>query len=295
MALKQEIFEQNSTLFEVLDENEVMEIKEIQSSVTAVQTQVDQQKLQLDGLARKVDLNQARNEEQFVNFNTMLIATNTDVDKLKTTTATLSVSVNNLERSVGELETTTQSNFDTIFRRLAITEETSSQNKSEIVTILDKIDDLEHSVESANDEIAELTDSVEDNQTAITTLSGRVTTLADRVTKLENIVQSISPYIQRQTFYRIVYYKTNGSVRNVGFWANGYVRYSMSFQVGTSATANFFTNLTITSVISSYDYSTIPVLKGVPVRLTGSYPTGSNTFESVSGSTAIIYDDNALV
>lgn len=112
MALKGEIFEQNSTLFSVLDENEVTEIVAINNSVIALSAVVDQNKLQLDGLAIRVDQQQARNEEQFVILNTHVLNNSEDINSINVRMSNLTTRVVELENSdndnaalIGELET----------------------------------------------------------------------------------------------------------------------------------------------------------------------------------------------
>lgn len=112
MALKEEIFEQNSTLFAVLDENEVTEIAAINNSVIALSETVEQNKLQLDGLAIRVDQQQARNEEQFVNINTHVLGNSDDINSLNVRMSSLTARVvelensdNNVEELIEELET----------------------------------------------------------------------------------------------------------------------------------------------------------------------------------------------
>lgn len=106
MALKEEIFDQNTTLFSVLDENEVTEIAAINNSVIALSETVDQNKLQLDGLAIRVDQQQARNEEQFVNINTHVLDNSDDINSLNVRMSSLTARVVELENSdnnTGEL------------------------------------------------------------------------------------------------------------------------------------------------------------------------------------------------
>jgi uncharacterized coiled-coil protein SlyX len=99
MALKEEIFDQNSTLFAILDENEVTEIGAISNSVNALSLVVDQNKLQLDGLAIRVDQQQARNEEQFVNFNTHILQNSDDINSINVRLFNVSERVTTLENA----------------------------------------------------------------------------------------------------------------------------------------------------------------------------------------------------
>nr|AWA82261.1 hypothetical protein [Drosophila melanogaster Nora virus] len=288
MALKEEIFKQDTTLFNVLDENEVTEIKLIQSAVTDVQTQVDQQKLQLDGLAKVVDNNQSRNEEQFVNINTMLVTANTEIDKLKTTTASLTTDVDSLIIAVTEMSNSTQSGFDALNKRVNQLESVVTINTDKIAslgetltTIEEKQEDIERSLESANDEIGELQELVDDNDSAITALTTRVTALE---------ANKASPWILKGNNYRIKYYLTNGTVRTSTLYAFENVYYNTPAKVAPTSTWTFTTNITITSLVSAYPYDGVPVPKSVPMRFNGSYATGNNTFESIAGSSGVIYD-----
>jgi molybdopterin converting factor small subunit len=105
MALKEEIFKQNTTLFDVLDDNDITQIGSINSRLTDIQNEVTANKLQLDGLARIVDQNQARNESQFVTFNTQITALNNEVNLLSTESQQLSETVDDLNDKFTSLET----------------------------------------------------------------------------------------------------------------------------------------------------------------------------------------------
>nr|UHK03226.1 MAG: hypothetical protein FuNoV2_gp2 [Hangzhou nora-like virus 2] len=104
MALKEEIFKQNSTLFEVLDENDITQISSINLKLNDVQDEVAANKLQLDGLAIIVDQNQARNESQFVSINTNFINLTTEVTNLESQVDQLGVRVNGVENDFAVLQ-----------------------------------------------------------------------------------------------------------------------------------------------------------------------------------------------
>lgn len=82
MALKNEIFSTQSTLFTILDNNEVTEIGAMDRRVDQIGAQTAQNKSQLDDLGRLVDKNQARNEAGFVEINTSLVAINSEINDI---------------------------------------------------------------------------------------------------------------------------------------------------------------------------------------------------------------------
>ncbi|UHK03069.1 MAG: hypothetical protein GABNV1_gp3 [Guiyang argiope bruennichi nora-like virus 1] len=122
MALKAEIFDQNTTLFSVLDENEVTEIGKISLRVDRLNNDLAAVKLQLDGLALVVDQNQARNEEQFVRLNTNIVSLQTGIDNLNDM-------VTNLENSFTELSSLVSQFKDEMIQELSeITNRIDKQN-----------------------------------------------------------------------------------------------------------------------------------------------------------------------
>jgi uncharacterized coiled-coil protein SlyX len=285
MALKEEIFEQNSTLFTVLDENEVTEIKQIQNSVTAVQTQIDQQKLQLDGLAKVVDQNQARNEEQFVNINTMIVGLTTDVDRLKTTTTNLAGQVDSMSISVAGLEQQVVAITDDIYPRLNNLEVQINANTNALTALEGTIDDQQHSIESINDEIGELKDDVDTNKQQITSLLNRVAILESKI---------YSPYITKWVQYKISYSNNSSEQRLFNFWALDDVRYGTSFEVKNTENSSFATRLTINRPypqLNNIIFPGVPVLLGYQVSATGLFPIGPNLFEALADRPAIVYID----
>lgn len=287
MALKEEIFDQNTTLFSVLDENEVTEIKTIQETVTAVEAQIDQQKLQLDGLAKVVDNNQARNEEQFVNINTTLVEMRSDVDKLQTTADQQAKQINNLATGLNELTKTTQESFNVLNNTVTSLEKQVLTNtdqistlKETIATIQEKQQDVEHSLESINDEIGELQELVDDNATSIEALTNRVAALEKRDDR---------PWVLKNRMYKFTINLPNGSTHNTTIYFFGDVYFSTGVRASPVASGQTETLLTITSLTTSYSLAGVPVLKGVPYRVNGYYSYGG-FLQDITGSTSIIYD-----
>lgn len=285
MALKEEIFEQNSTLFAVLDENEVTEIGEIRSSVTNVQAELDQQKLQLDGLARVVDSNQARNEEQFVNFNTMLIATNSEVDKLKTSNSQLVSEVSSLSANLLQLESESQSRFDTVFTRLNSLETKVDKHEMDIamlqtdsLVMAKAIEDLSEQSEYLSNKVDTLDNSVSNNSLAITSLSSRVTQLES----------AMNPYLRSRQQYTIIYYNNSPVVRILGFWTADEIAFGQPFSVRLRESAPISTTITLLPPEITPNLGGTPVLEGSIIRSRGSYPIGSNTFEPMNQTTPVV-------
>ncbi|AHZ92150.1 VP3 [Drosophila subobscura Nora virus] len=277
MALKEEIFDQNTTLFSVLDENEVTETKQIQNSVTTVQTQIDQQKLQLDGLAKVVDQNQSRNEEQFVNINTIIVGMNDDIDKLKITTTNLVQQTNSLNSSVAELET--------FVPRVNSLEVQTDANTKSISALEGTTDGIQDSINTINDGIVELKDDNKD-------LSSQIQALDSRITILESKIKS--SFIEKSVQYKISYSNNSDVQRVLNFYALGPVKYGQSFSVMQTPTSTFSTTLTINRPypqLSAITYPGVPVLIGMQVSLSGTYPMGTNVFESLKDRPAIIYSE----
>lgn len=104
MALKEEIFKQNTTLFDVLDDNDITQIGTLDLRLTGLKNEVDANKLQLDGLARIVDQNQARNESQFVSINTQLIGINDNITNLNNAVEETNQDIINLQQQYERLE-----------------------------------------------------------------------------------------------------------------------------------------------------------------------------------------------
>lgn len=173
MALKEEIFNKNSTLFKVLDVNEVTEIGSVSKEVQSLNEEVSRNKLQLDALARNVNENQARNEAKFVDINTQLVEDRTDIG--------------NLETTVQGLTTTTETNTTAI-------------------------DDLNHSIESISDDIAEIEAKLESLENRISELeqakiSGQSSTVIGGVKYVINFL------LGSQRGYRLgITFNTKGSV-----------------------------------------------------------------------------------
>lgn len=100
--IKDEIFDQNSTLFNVLDENEVTTITSLNKELDALDTRLGELKLQVDGLAIVVNQNQARNEAEFVRINTEIVKFIGVTDELTQQVTTLSEGVANISEHVDD-------------------------------------------------------------------------------------------------------------------------------------------------------------------------------------------------
>nr|AKH67652.1 gp3 [Drosophila melanogaster Nora virus] len=287
MALKEEIFDQNTTLFAVLDENEVTEIKSIQSSVTAVKTQLDQQKLQLDGLAKVVDNNQARNEEQFVNINTTLVEMSSEVDKLTTTTSQQAKQINTLATALNELDQTTKDSLDTLNttteslkKQVLFNSDEITVLKVDVATVTQKQQDVEHSLVTMKDEIGELHVSVNANANSIEALRTRIAALE---------IRDVGPWVLKDRIYKFVINMPNGTTRYTTIYFFADVYFSTGVRAAPTNSGTTTNILTITSLTTSYSLANVPVLKGVPYRVNGYFANG-NSIENITGSTSVIYD-----
>nr|AKH67620.1 gp3 [Drosophila melanogaster Nora virus] len=287
MALKEEIFDQNTTLFAVLDENEVTEIKSIQSSVIAVKTQLDQQKLQLDGLAKVVDNNQARNEEQFVNINTTLVEMSSEVDKLTTTTSQQAKQINTLATALNELDQTTKDSLNTLNttteslkKQVLFNTDEITVLKVDVATVTQKQQDVEHSLVTMKDEIGELHVSVNANANSIEALRTRIAALE---------IRDVGPWVLKNRIYKFVINMPSGTTRYTTIYFFTDVYYSTGVRAAPTNSGTATNILTITSLTTSYSLANVPVLKGVPYRVNGYFANG-NSIEDITGSTSVIYD-----
>jgi len=191
MALKEEIFDQNSTLFSILDENEVTEIGVIANSVNQLQGELDQYKLQLDGLAIRVDQQQARNEEQFVNLNTQIVQNTNDLVVANGRISTTTVRLNNLSIEVMDLEETTIEKFDNLYGRVnnldssvQVIEEEQNEQKSQLGDITTLVQNqandirrIENNVNQLSGEIVGIRQSVNNLITELTGIDNRLVSL----------------------------------------------------------------------------------------------------------------------
>jgi uncharacterized coiled-coil DUF342 family protein len=197
MALKEEIFEQNSTLFQVLDENEVTGIGAISTRVDTLSDTVDEYKLQLDGLALRVDTNQSRNEQMFVQINTQLVQDRNDIDTLQTTTRTLTTTVDSLSQELLNFEGDTETRFTDVYQRINTTTDDINALSTEVSTLSDQVDTLIADFESQQDEIGELQENIISLTNEQQSLTNRVTQLEQRRRGGDNIIYGDILYMMR--------------------------------------------------------------------------------------------------
>lgn len=146
MALKTEIFDQNTTLFNVLDENDVTKIGTLSSKVDHLNEEVGAVKLQLDGLARVVDQNQARNESQFVRINTSLVELQTSIDVIDSRLQAIGTKIQDIDEEITQLRENT----------------------------ISEISNMQLNIDSMNQKLSKLLMDVEDNTTSILHLTNQV-------------------------------------------------------------------------------------------------------------------------
>nr|ARO50051.1 envelope protein [Apis Nora virus] len=196
MALKEEIFDQNTTLFAVLDENEVTELAAISGSVNRLETQLDEYKLQLDGLARLVDQYQARNESQFVDLNTQIVTLNSDVSILTTRVSSLANTVSSLQTTVEDLDETTTTRFSTLNQQV----DNLAVDVSSIQTVQNN---QTVKVENLNNAVAENAADVANLEAQVNTFEARIADLETMGTTLArlNFRCSTGPMITSGTVY----------------------------------------------------------------------------------------------
>ncbi|QCH41359.1 VP3 [Haematobia irritans Nora virus] len=172
MALKTEIFDQNTTLFHVLDENEVTKFGALSLKVERLSEEVNAVKLQLDGLARLVDQNQARNESQFVQINTSLVGLQTSVDVIDSRLDAIGTKIEDMEQEIVRLRTETISEI--------------GQLQLRIDSIYQRLTNVETGVNDNTTRLAELTTQVNQNTTQINTVVSQYDDLNRRIRETES-------------------------------------------------------------------------------------------------------------
>lgn len=151
--IKDEIFETNSTLFQVLDKNEVTDIVSIRQEQERQNQLIQENKQQLDGLARVVDTNQANNASEFVRINTQFVEIEQSLDakfaEIDLTTESLKQDSAELIREVKYLDSYTQSidqrvsefefNFDNINNNIEQLKQETVENKEATEALRDNV------------------------------------------------------------------------------------------------------------------------------------------------------------
>lgn len=186
--IKDEIFDTNSTLFQVLDDNQVTDIVNIQSQLNAQGELIQENKSQLDGLARVVDNNQAVNARNFVEINTKLVEFQNNFDDIDKT-------------------------FEVVNEELANSAREIQYLRSSVSALETTVGGLDYQFEGIQEDINTLKQDVSDNSEAILALRDnvildlenldrRITALDARVTALEQsafngLLQKDKPYLVR--------------------------------------------------------------------------------------------------
>lgn len=156
MALLEEVFSQNKTLIEVLDQNGVTDISSIREDIHRVETNQVQQKDQLDSLGRTVDSYQKSNEAQFVDFNTRINNLSKVVDDMTLDFVSIiefnayrnatAGDINNIQISLGQMSTAVTSLDNSVSRLNTITTSQQQQidmNVHDLKEINSNINELE--------------------------------------------------------------------------------------------------------------------------------------------------------
>lgn len=287
MALKEEIFEQNATLFQILDENEVTEVGAISIRVNNLSQEVQDNKLQLDGLALRVDNNQARNEQMFVQINTQLVADRTDIETTQTNIVNLRSRLDDLNVAVATLESNTEDRFTDVYQRITTANNNISAVSNEVETLADNVDTLISDFESVQDEISELQDNIRSAETNISALETRVTALEARgPSGADNVVWG-------NTTYKIRLYSM-GPPQNIFtvdiVFNTILVEYGYSYSITTEYPGS--TNLTVVRPFSGSNdlsYNDIPVTLGMTVLVSGTLGIAPGFAVTVTNAAAIIY------
>lgn len=266
MALKEEIFKQNSTLFEVLDENDITQISSINLKLNDVQDEVAANKLQLDGLAIIVDQNQARNESQFVSINTNFINLTTEVTNLESQVGQLGVRVGGVENDFAILQQ----------------------------GVINEIGELTVQVGELNTRVTSLSDSVITNSAAIVglqrnldSIQSNVQQLSQQQTRLSNDLEALK--VKATTGLRIspgdnviAWFFQNGTFTRVAFDFAGqpFLRMGRRYTAQLSGASSTLVGLydVIIAPFSVYQTNataTVPVPSGQKVWFTYKLPTQS--------------------
>lgn len=198
MALKEEIFKQDSTLFRVLDENEITELGSLSKEVDQLAIQIDQNKTQIDALGKVVDNNQSRNEQQFVIINTQLVNDRTDIGKLQDEQSQLKEEVTKVETAIAELEGNVENRFTDVYTKLNANTQSISDMKSDISKNTQSISTVNQDVTTNRRDIRQLEINLNNTDASLSSLT-------TRVEKLENGIkaQGADGLIYGGTVYKI--------------------------------------------------------------------------------------------
>uniref|UniRef100_A0AAU7L0N4 VP3 protein n=1 Tax=Zeugodacus cucurbitae nora virus 4 TaxID=3159470 RepID=A0AAU7L0N4_9VIRU len=187
MSLKEEIFEQNSTLFHVLDENEVTEIGKFSAQLTSLEKEVGANKLQLDGLAKVVDQNQARTEQQFVQQNTLVQGLRVDVDRVEASLSSLDEAVENVQGDVDDLEERVESTVDDINTRIDHVNSLLSEVKSDVNSLKETTSELKMTIAQLTTKVDTMQAKIDGLQAGLTNVVNELVVTQENVSTLEKV------------------------------------------------------------------------------------------------------------
>lgn len=223
------IFDNNSTLFKVLDSLDVPtiagEVREISESLDASMEQIRQ-------IAILVDSNQVKNNTKFVDINTRVDTIADVLDDVEENAQEALVKVNNLEtytrENVERLDTNVSGLRTTLTNKIVALEERADQTDLEVTnltSVINTIDDAvianESKIQSVKIDILRLRVDVDSNTTTIVQLNQLFNALKTRVDAIEAKFNGIPLSLQD------VYYST------------GYVLPGVIYRVVNQSSSNY--------------------------------------------------------
>lgn len=107
-SLLEEVFSQNKTLIEVLDESGVTNIDRINERTTQLESDSVQQKSQLDSLGRTLDTYQKSNEAQLASLNTRINSNSARIGLLEEQTSEMAAKIATISSQITDLVSTVE-------------------------------------------------------------------------------------------------------------------------------------------------------------------------------------------
>lgn len=212
--IKDEIFETNSTLFQVLDKNEVTDIVSIRQEQERQEQLIRENKTQLDGLARIVDTNQANNAAEFVRINTQFVDIEQKFASLDLLVQDFNEDIAGLTREVRYLDSYTRD----LDNRVGMFEFDVDNVNNKIEELKRRADDGEEALEALRDNVR-VDLGVLDRKIQVLENSNQA--LDDRIRKLETFSNGILRYTLPYNFRMKTDNETSPRSWTISFKAGG--------------------------------------------------------------------------
>lgn len=171
------IFEENSTLLQVLDQ---FQVPELAGEVSQLNAQLSQLETQVSQLGRIVDQNQLDNQAQFNSINTTLGNQSEEIDSLTSNVTSLNENVTDLSTQVSSLS----SQFNDLSLEVATFDTRITDNTTAIAA-------LNSNILIIDARLGHLETKVDNNSTQITGLTASVSSIESRMLLLENEIIAI--------------------------------------------------------------------------------------------------------